>query len=77
MFLIQTPQYGTTMSVYQRLFDKAKEYFPDLSPDIVQVGVVSNTGHMDHFAVICFQLSEGREIPEDFKKLTWQNHFRW
>ena len=77
LFLIQTPTYGKKLSVFNNLFNKAKQYFPDLKEEDVDLGIVKNTGYMDHHALITFTLEDREKLPEDFKKLTWFDYFVW
>ncbi len=77
LYLIQTPMYGTDLSVYNNLFKKAKEYFPDLEEGDIAVGVVGNTGFMDGHAVISFSPLDDEDIPDDFIGLKWELWFNW
>lgn len=77
LFFIQTPRYGTNLSDYNKLFIKAKEYFPNLKQEDISVGVVGNTGFMDNHAVISFSRHKDEIIPNSFKELKWENWFKW
>lgn len=77
LYIIQSPRYGTDLSVYNYLYKRAKEYFPNLREEDIALGVAENTGFMDGHAVINFSLQEGVEIPDTFKKLKWETWFKW
>lgn len=76
LFIIKIPEYGCSLADYDKLYDKAKEYYPHLHANDVSIGITKDTSFMDGHAVICFNVLN-EDVNDDFKNMLWPDYFRW
>jgi hypothetical protein len=60
--------YGDYLDTYLLLADEARRYFPNLRNDQILPGKVSNSDHLDGYAVISFGIPFNEPVPDAFKE---------